>query len=416
MTSPDRKKVCLMSPSHPSTHPRLVRDAVALAGAGWDVVMVTSRCSERLVSHDEQAIDRGWTHVFVNFTDGPAGRLRWQFARARRKLCLPLAQRFPFRALVTRGCAYPGPELARLAAQQRAALYIAHTHAALPSAAEAAARVGAKLGFDAEDLLAESSAEPARMMRAIEKRYIPHCAYVSTMSHAAAMRLRETCGLRTEPMVLHNTPSLKERGGLRPPNARPISDKLSIYWFGQTIGRHSCAEQVLRALPLLSKPAKVVLRGNPDVAYIAELRALAASLGLKESLEVHPRAAPTEMVRLAGEHDVLLGSQPSAEPFHQMAVGNKVFTGLMAGLALALTDTVAHRALFKEMPGCGFSFTNADHRVLAARLNELASAPQKLAAAKSAAWCLGEKRFNWELESRQLLQKISELLGDQPEH
>jgi glycosyltransferase involved in cell wall biosynthesis len=403
-------RLCLISPSPPSVSPRLVRSADALAGAGFDVVVVTTRFAKRLLPHDEPPAEQAWRHVFVDMGDSILGKFRWQLGRTRRKITLSVMKQFSLPLLVRRACTYVGPELASLASRQQAALYIAHTHLVLPSAADAARRSGAKLAFDAEDLLAECSHEVVQMMREIEERFIPECSFVSTMSQAAAERLRETLQLPFLPLVLHNTPSLKERRGLSPPDERPVSDKLSIYWFGQTIGRHSCAEQVLRALPLLSKPARLVLRGSPDVAYITELKALAASLGLEGSLEILPRAASTDMVRLAAEHDVLLGSQPSAEPFHQMAVGNKVFTGLMAGLVLALTETIAHRKLFKEMPGCGFLFPNRDHVALAERLNELTSAPEKFAAAKSASWRLGEKRFNWEIESKHVVRRVSELV------
>jgi glycosyltransferase involved in cell wall biosynthesis len=301
--------------------------------------------------------------------------------------------------------------LAELAARQNAALYIAHTHAALPSAAQAASRTGAKLAFDAEDLLAESSAEPVQVMRAIEQFYVPHCALITTMSRVAADRLRQLLKLPATPLVLHNAPWLKEREGLVPPERRPGSEMLSIYWFGQTVGPHSCADQLLRALPLLVRPAKLVLRGRPNAGYIAELRRLALDLGVSDQLEVCPRALPGEMVRLAGEHDVSVGSQPSAEPFHQMAIGNKVFTGLMAGTLVALTDTVAHRSLAQELGESAVLFPNKDGRELAQRLNQITASEDKLLAAKRTAWRLAEERFNWERESEKLVEGVEELIG-----
>lgn len=401
-------KICLIGPTHPSANPRLVRDAQALAAAGYEVVAVTTRLMPHLVLYDRELEGQDWEHKFVDLS---SKGLRWQFARTRRRICLALASRSDTETVVARGCAYAGPEMAALAADERAALYIAHAHAALPAAAEAARRTGAMLAFDAEDLLAESSDEPVRVIRAIERRLVPTCNYLSTMSRAAALRLQETLGLPEAPLVLHNTPSLADRKGVLPPMPRAPDEPLRIYWFGQTLGRHSCADQVLRAFPMLHKPARLILRGEADPIYLAKIEALANQLGVRDQLEIHPRAGPKAMVRLAAPYDLLLGSQPSSEPFHQMAVGNKVFTGLMAGLALALTDTTAHRLLLKELPGCGFLFPNDDARTLATLLNDWMADSPRLLAARMMAWTFASERFNWEFESRALLARIANLVG-----
>ena len=116
------------------------------------------------------------------------------------------------------------------------------------------------------------------------------------------------------------------------------------------------------------------------------------------------------MVRLASEHDVLLGTQPGTELFNQMAIGNKVFTGMMAGLAVALSDTIAHRELLASAPGFGFLFGDRDPQALAAQLNPLLADQQRLEEMKLCAWNLAETRFNWEKESRTLVNTIDLLL------
>jgi glycosyltransferase involved in cell wall biosynthesis len=117
------------------------------------------------------------------------------------------------------------------------------------------------------------------------------------------------------------------------------------------------------------------------------------------------------MVRLAAEHDILFGTQPGSDLFNQMALGNKVFTGMMAGLALALSDTIAHRELLAEAPGCGFLFPDGDIEGLASQLNHLVCDRPRIGAMKLQAWNLAEARFNWEEESKTLLHTIGQLLS-----
>jgi len=401
-------KVCLMSHGHPAGNPRLVREANALHGAGFDVVAITPQFVPRLVPFDREiVVAGGWRHRYVDFLN-QSGR-RWHFVRARRRIAAALADRVATEALVSRACNYANPELARLAAEEGAALYVAHQHHALPAAARAAARTGGRFAFDAEDVLADSSAEPQALMRNIERRYLARCAYITTMSQPAADRLEATNSISRPITVLHNTVTLSTRQGIEPPDRRIAPPAPSIYWFGQTIGPHSCAENVLAALALMRRPLRLVLRGEPNRSYVERLRAVADSLNVSDRLTIEPLASPQQMVAIASSHDILLGSQPGEELFHQLAIGNKVFTGMMAGLALALSDTVAHRDLMVRAPGCGFLFPASDEKVLARQLDGLLDERHVLESMKRASWVAAEREFNWDEDSRRLVALVGAL-------
>ena len=159
-------------------------------------------------------------------------------------------------------------------------------------------------------------------------------------------------------------------------------------------------------MPRLHKSVRLVLRGNPIESYVDNLLTIAQTLGVSAQLAILPRDEPTEMVRLAAEHDILLGTQPGSELFNQMAIGNKVFTGMMAGLALALSDTIAHRDLLAEIPKCGFLFPDGDIESLVRELNSLLDDRKILERMKCTSWEIAERRFNWEEESRILLDTV----------
>ena len=403
--------ICLLSHGQPSANPRLVRDASALARAGHTVRVVTARFDTNLIEHDEKLVKgMSWRYESANLRGSNGSSYGWDFIRFRRRISAEFAKWLPLESLVALGYAYGNPEVASLAAKERADLYVAYQHNSLPAATFAARRHRSKFALDAQDLLADYSADPVRLAASLEKRYLSRCAYVSTMSDVAAKRLQETNSLAKKPLVLHNTPSLQERDGVIHPLQRSPSEPISLYWFGQTIGAQSCARQVIAAMPLLRKPVQLVLRGRPDEAFVAALQSQADKLGLSQRLQICARAEPTEMVRLAAEHDILLGTQPGIELFNQMAIGNKVFTGMMAGLALALSDTIAHRQLMTEAQGCGFLFRDGDVKSLASQLNELIANREKLEGMKLTSWNLAETRYNWEEESKTLLHTIDQVL------
>jgi glycosyltransferase involved in cell wall biosynthesis len=408
-------RICLLSHGQPSANPRLVRDASALADGGYAVRVVATQFISELIEHDRELVRAAkWRYEPLDLINGSRGARTWTYFRARRRISATLASWFASERLVARAYAYANPELAKLAATEKADLYVAYQHNSLPAAYWAARKNRSRCALDAQDLLADCSAEPVKLAASIEKRYLPHCVYVSTMSHAAAKRLEETNNLAKIPIVLCNTPRLTERDGVIPPLQRSPSQPISLYWFGQTVGAHSRADQILAAMPSLCKPTKLVLRGKPDEAFVSRLRSQANALRLDQMLQILPRAEPTEMVRLASKHDILLGTQPGTELFNQMAIGNKVFTGMMAGLALALSDTIAHRKLLAEYQGCGFLFRDGDIEALVSQLNRLLTDRKKLKEMKLHSWNLAELRFNWEVESKTLLRTVDQVLAHSP--
>ena len=103
-------------------------------------------------------------------------------------------------------------------------LYIAHYPAALPAAAIAARRHGALYAFDAEDFhLGDwpegpgASSSKRRLIRAIEGRYLPGCAYVTAASPGIADAYAEAYGIARPTVAAECLPP---RAGAAGPDAR----------------------------------------------------------------------------------------------------------------------------------------------------------------------------------------------------
>jgi glycosyltransferase involved in cell wall biosynthesis len=403
------KKLCLIGSGQPSRNPRLVRDANILAAAGYEVVVITPQIVQRTIAYDAEITKEAkWKYLSINIFQSRYNRIHWNYVRLRHFVSKLFSSWLSNENIIGNSCDYFNVELSIMAAEVNADLYIAYQQITLPAAVWAARKVHSRFAVDIHDLLADSLSEPVYIIRNIEERYLSQCVYISTMSAVAAERIQKLNILSEQPIVLHNTPSLSERENILSPEQRSTSKIISIYWFGQTIGYHSRADQVIRAMPLLIKPIKLVLRGHPDVVFVNNVIALAQELGVSDYLEILPVASPQDMVKLAAEHDILLGSQPGEDLFHQMAIGNKVFTGMIAGLALALTDTIAYRSLLTEFPNCGFLFPDENEVEFAKKINELIQNPEILQSMKIDCWHLAESHFNWEQESKKLINRLAE--------
>ena len=85
---------------------------------------------------------------------------------------------------------------------------------------------------------------------------------------------------------------------------------------------------------------------------------------------------------------------------------------MLAGLAIAATDTAGQRQIMESTPEIGFLYKPGDYNDLAKNLNELISKPAKLAAYKKASLEAAEKIWNWEKESKKLLEITENSLNE----
>lgn len=400
-------RICFLTTGQLSRNPRLIRNASALAAAGHAVTAIYPDHQPSYHGFDAEIAREARFHlVALDYCRTPTGRLRWQLARIRHAIGVRFAGTRS--RLLRHAVNYFAPEMERAALAAGSDLFFAQQHPSAVIAERVAQRAGVGFAVDAEDVLSAEPGSAGGFMARVERECFPRAALVTTMSEAAADHFADSCPLSTRPLALHNCPSLSERL-LVPPAARLANPDRppSLYWFGQMLGPHSCADQVLRALGQLDFPTRLVLRGSPVGEFASELRALQRTASPRVELLLEPPAPPAEMVRIASEHDVLVGTQPGDDLFHQLAIGNKVFTGMMAGCALVLTDTIAHRRLLASHPAAGVLFQGEAE--LVRELKALLTNREQLLARRQRSWDLAENRFSWEQESLLLVRAVARL-------
>src|SRR5262249_8145465 len=140
----------------PSTNPRLVKEADALAGAGFDVTVIHAYMSDWATTADrDQFARRPWSSIRVG-GDPREQALRYFHTRLRYRagqefLGIVLKHVVPKRWVISR----VSSELIAAAKRTPADLYIAHNRGALPAALAGARAHRARAGFDAEDFHSE---------------------------------------------------------------------------------------------------------------------------------------------------------------------------------------------------------------------------------------------------------------------
>lgn len=418
LTQAETKRVCLVTAAQISYNPRLVKEADALAQAGYGVRVVALS-----LNPGKDVLDRGlmatrpWRLEVVRAHRQGPGRARWLLAVTRQQACLRAVRLAAASGLRARAYSRFAPELACLAAREKADLYLGHTLPALPAAAWAARRHGARLGFDAEDFqsgIRSFQATPTledRLGEGIEAEYLPQCHHLTSASPGVSAALASRCGGRLPTPVLNVFP-LTDRPVHRP--VRPAGGPLLLYWFSQVIGTDRGLEdavQALRQLPVGS--AQLHLRGQCDGGARAYVAKLVASAGLADgAVVIHPPAPPEQMVALCGEFDVGLALEVPFSPNRIICMNdlctNKVFTYLMGGLALAASAVDTGAVIYD---GAGFSYPTGNASALAVGLRRWLDQPAALQQARDKAWALATTRYNWELEKEKLIAAVRTVTG-----
>lgn len=406
-------RITLVTVSHLYSTPRVVKEADALHAAGHQVRVVYAETPARFAREHDRALlaQRAWQARVVAHPEGTHGALLWRGTAIRQHLArrgalagIRRAAWAPY-ALCRR---YGGLRRAVLA--EPADLYLAHYPAALAAAADAAARYGAKLGYDLEDLYyaehPDGSPQQA-LIDAIERRHAARIDHLSASTAAIGAAFVRRYGLDLAPVEVRNcfdptTPAPEPLAPDRPPSA---------YWFSQIIALQRGLDTVLDALAKLHRPLRLVLRGQLREDERARLYAYAQARGLAEQIEVQPPIAPDALLADAAQHQIGFAVDPPEHLSRRLGVTNKLFTYLAAGLAIAATDLPGNRAVLSEAVGAGALYPPGDAGSLAAILARWLDDRAQLEAARQASYRYGSGPLSWQSESRRLVAAVERVLG-----
>jgi glycosyltransferase involved in cell wall biosynthesis len=403
-------KICLITPSQLCSAPRVVKEADALAAAGYDVTVMSTRNSPVAEPLDEAILRKVvWKSRRVELRRG-ARPLRVLLQKSARMALSRMKMRSPMLGALAESEAFPG--LLREALRERPRLYIGHCLTGLAAAWHAGRKRGVMIGFDAEDyheaeMRPEQMGEAGvRVARALQAAAWPHLAHLTAASPLIARQLAEDYG-REPAVVLNVFP--KSMAPREPPEARPAGSRVRLYWFSQTIGPGRGLEEATEACSLLRTPVELHLRGHDGNNFAAQLRKRLRGAGAGHELMVHDLATPDEMARLAARCDIGLCLEQTV-PFNRgICLTNKVFTYLLAGIPMVLSATPAHAELAPRLGNAAVLAEGNDPAALARAIAALAEDPERRRAAAEHAWHLGQSRYNWDVEQEEITRRVAAL-------
>ena len=417
MTAARRARVTVVTSGHLSTCPRMLKSADALAADGYDIRVIATRHEPWATETDRDvASRRNWSAEVIDYRRDGGGATYWRTGaryRAARAAAGALGPaRVPL-AIVSRAFGRVHSELVRAIAADPGDLIYGGTTGALAAIAEAAGRSGTPYGVDLEDFHGgETSGPDAPLVDAlaarVERAVLPGAAFVTAGSEAIAAAYAKRDGV--DASVIHNTFALPAQ----PPEVSRVDPaRLRVYWFSQTIGPGRGLEDAVLALGRAGVAAHLALRGRPQPGYLDALTALAAVHAPRLEIVPLPPAPPDTMVDCARGYDVGLALEQMTPRNRQLCLTNKAFTYILAGMAVAVTDTPGQHALGADLGRAAALVPVGDVGALAAAFARWAGDPAELDCAKRTAWNAAARRWHWEhaLERGTLLSLVRKALA-----
>ena len=382
-------RLLLLTPSELTRDPRARRAAVAALARGFEVVGLCGRLGDaEAVSLDGVAVTRvGHERVARALRRTGAGGV----GEAR-----PLAREL--RGLFRIGRVLTLTAQLRAAARRLGRFDVVHANdfTTLPAAWLTARATGARLVYDAHELYAQEEASmPAAyraFIHALEGPLARRADAVVTVSPPLARELEDTLRLARPPLVVLNAPAREEIDETE----RRVGPLRAVYQGalapGRPLGDLFAAVESAGAVELTVRVAG---------ADLEALRRDVAARGLAARVEIAEPVPPERLVAaLAGQDVGVIFNRPRSGHY-DVALPNRLFEYMMAGLAIVAPRLPAVAEIV-DGEGVGITYEPGSPAALGAALAELAADRERVAAFGRRARELAVERYNAEVESAQL--------------
>ncbi|TDD29673.1 glycosyltransferase [Kribbella turkmenica] len=273
-----------------------------------------------------------------------------------------------------------------------------------------------KVVYDAHEYVPGLSTYPPRTPRIVaawaqhEREYIRTVDRVITVSPAIARTLRERHKLDREPTVVMNSPAPVElnSGVTDIRTVIGLAPEVPLIVYSGAVTRARGVETAVAALPQLpGVHLAVVCVPRTKMKPVEELQALAAELGVTERVHYLDPVAPLDVTAFLRTADI--GLIPILRyPSHEMALPNKVFEYIFAGLPVVTSDMPTLEE-FVGRTRIGEVFETANPAGLAAAVSRILAGPAPYREACASPELRQES--SWETQADRLRALYDDLLG-----
>lgn len=406
------KHICILTQSHLCRNPRVVKEARTLKKLGYNVTILTTFISEKLLSEDFDLISSETIQYIgiTNIIPSQSHFIYRNYIRLLKRLATDLVDLMGIQHPQALG--YNAYHFLKSAIKMKADLYIAHQEMPTWAGCELIKK-GFNVIFDMEDWYSKDllpnaqSHRPIKLLQTLEIMALSKGLVTYTTSDSMALEMAKEYHVNA-PKTIYNVFPFSEREKIdgKYKDRKDLS-KVSLIWFSQTVGPGRGLELLIQALALVSLPVEIHIRGNVDLTYKTFISDN-FPYNIGHQLHFHELVPNEEIISRLNEHDIGLALEPNTPLNKNMTISNKLFHYLLAGLAVLASDTAGQKEIAREIADAVFIFANGKAEDLAFHINQLVQNKFILAKAKNKALAGAKHKYCWEIEEQKLVSIINE--------
>jgi hypothetical protein len=348
------KKIIIATSGQPCGNPRMVKEAIALYKAKYEVTVLYCPLSPWGDDFDEQLFNenRGisWIQVGAHPYKSPT---LYFFVRMRKKIWGIIYQMFGNVAhSAMKSSVLYSQELEKEVLIHQADLYVGHNLGSLKAILKAAKKHGAKASFDFEDYHRGEDVEGSvhwNKVKNIEDQYLPFLNHATAAAPLITVAYKGTYPHLKISTILNVFPCIELYSFVD-----STANRLRLYWFSQTVGKGRGLESIIEAVAQVTPPPEITLLGNCTEQIKQYFISFALEKGFdKRLLHFKPVVSERELFFEASKHHIGICSEDPKTTNHQYCLANKIFTYMMAKNALILSNTKAQSLFLAENGGIG---------------------------------------------------------------
>lgn len=405
-------KVIFVTSAQPSANPRMLKGAICLSSLGYRVEVIYARISPWANQLDSQLFK---SYSNINWIGvGP----RSEFLIL--KYFYLLRQKFwKFLFFLSNAKIYVGAKGFTLFSQELgfevlkrpADLYIGHNLGALQAVLKASKKFKVPSFFDFEDYHRgehKKKSIESEMIRLLESRCTPFLSSATTSSPLIT-EIYQAHFPKTIFKTILNVFS-KEYLGKKISHLDTLPIKL--FWFSQHVGLERGLQQIIHSMSKVGKD-KITLTivGNCSSSRMIYFKKLINSLGLSEEVVQFRGVLNLEcLFELASQHHIGVASELISNDNRGMCLTNKIFSYMLAGLAILASSTKAQSGLFDQNKDIGYLFDLDNPEMIDDILRRYLEDRSLLRLHQNNSLMAGLNKYNWEIESSNYLSIVQKLL------
>lgn len=390
-------KICIITHTHLSRNPRVLKEALALSHAGYQVHILNSVYSSKLIKEDYRLLsDKSITisHVsnlseksFTTFADRAIKKLGTLFVRY-------------FNVETRFALGYAPSRYLRMSKEVNADLYICHQELPIYIGTKLIEH-GYRVAFDIEDWHSEDlpkkaqSSRPIRLLKKIEKLALDKGKYCTTTSKSLAKQLGTVYNVRV-PEVIYNSFNLNEA---KSNSKKIVGSPLKLVWFSLNIGPGRGLEEFLSISNKIDTAFEIHFIGEIHEHYKKILESIEMN---NHKLIFHPMVDADKLCALLSTFDIGLALELKQPKNRQYTITNKFFQYIQCGLPLIATNTAGQKEIFEHFcPGLIIDFDKINLNELKNWLTNSKGIEKSLKQVEYTS-----KYYDWLTESSKLLKLV----------